>query len=92
MANARAHLLISGEVQGVFYRASANEQADRLGLNGWVRNLWSGEVEAEIEGPESLVEEFIVWCRIGPLGARVDEVKVTKKTFTGEFTTFRVVR
>ena len=57
MAMTRVHLLISGEVQGVCYRATTREEAERLGLKGWVRNLDSGQVEAEIEGPEDLVEE-----------------------------------
>jgi len=91
MAMIRVHLLISGEVQGVFYRASAREQAVNLGLKGWVRNLDTGEVEAEVEGPEGVVEDFIRWCRKGPPAASVSEVQVTRKDFQGEFRGFGIL-
>jgi acylphosphatase len=62
----RVHLYISGRVQGVFYRRNAMQEAKRLGLTGWVRNLPDRRVEAVAEGDEKLVEEFISWCRKGP--------------------------
>lgn len=71
-----AHLVISGRVQGVWYRASAREAALRFGVTGWVRNLPNGDVEAFAEGNRDDVERFIDWCRQGPPHARVDRVDV----------------
>jgi acylphosphatase len=92
MAMIHVHLLIQGEVQGVFYRGSAREEADRLGVAGWVRNLDSGDVEAEVEGPQALVEEFVRWCRRGPPAAMVTGVKVTALEHRGEFRGFGILR
>lgn len=69
-------LRIHGRVQGVFYRASARDEARALGLRGWVRNLSDGTVEALASGSEDGVERFITWCREGPTRARVDRVEV----------------
>jgi acylphosphatase len=91
-APVRASLLITGRVQGVFYRASAMEAAQRLGIVGWVRNLPDGGVEAVAEGPREAVAEFVRWCGDGPPAARVDDVRVDWSAATGEFTTFRVAR
>ena len=87
----RAQLVISGVVQGVFYRASARDEARRLGLTGEVRNLPSGEVEAIAEGPKEKIEAFIDWCRRGPPSARVENVKVLWAEARGDYRTFRVV-
>lgn len=73
------HLLITGKVQGVYYRASAREEAERLGLSGWVRNTREGHVEAVVSGPSARLEEFIAWCRQGPPGARVSGVMVSER-------------
>lgn len=70
------HLLIRGRVQGVCYRASAQEVALREGLGGWVRNRRDGTVEAVVEGPPAKVEAFVAWARVGPPAARVDAVEV----------------
>lgn len=88
----RADLIIQGRVQGVFYRFSAQEEALRLGLTGEIRNLPGGDVEAIVEGPRERVEEFIAWCRRGPPGARVEEVRVKWSPARGEFRTFRITR
>ncbi|NOZ84845.1 MAG: acylphosphatase [Deltaproteobacteria bacterium] len=72
----RVHLLIRGRVQGVWFRQSTKEQAIRLGLKGWVRNLPDGRVEAVAEGNRPELEKLIEWCRNGPPLARVDEVEV----------------
>lgn len=88
----RAELTISGRVQGVFYRASAQDEALRLGLTGEVRNAPGGEVEAVVEGERQKVEEFIAWCRRGPPAARVDQVKVRWGTASGTYQGFRVTR
>lgn len=72
----RAHVLVSGTVQGVGYRAAVWDMAQLLKLNGWVRNLRDRRVEAVFEGPRSQVEEMIRWCHQGPPAAAVREVKV----------------
>ncbi|TMA31965.1 MAG: acylphosphatase [Deltaproteobacteria bacterium] len=88
----RAELVISGRVQGVFYRASAQQEAQRLGLHGEIRNLPGGEVEAIVEGEKSRIDEFIAWCRRGPPSAEVEDVRVRWSEPRGEFRTFRVTR
>ena len=69
------HLNISGRVQGVYYRASMLQEAQRLGLTGWVMNRPDGSVEAVAEGWQVKIEELIAWCRQGPQGARVSAVE-----------------
>ncbi|MDF1566080.1 MAG: acylphosphatase [Deltaproteobacteria bacterium] len=86
----RAVLVVEGRVQGVFFRATALEVAQRIGISGWIRNLADGAVEAVVEGKQSELEEFIEWCHQGPPVARVDEVRVRWAEATGEFRTFRV--
>ena len=71
-----AHVFVSGRVQGVGYRAAAQQAARRLGLGGWVRNLPDGRVEAWIAGPRDHVERMIAWCRRGPERAWVRQVEV----------------
>lgn len=73
---AKARLLVTGRVQGVFYRQSTKEFAQSLGLAGWVRNQDDGSVAAEAIGPKPELERLIAWCRKGPPSARVDEVSV----------------
>jgi acylphosphatase len=80
----RAHLFIAGRVQGVFYRAFTSDQASELGLNGWVRNMPDGRVEAVFEGREELIEQAIIACKRGPAGARVTNVDVTWEPVAGE--------
>jgi acylphosphatase len=76
MAAARLHLVVSGRVQGVFFRQATADEARRLGLDGWVRNLPDGRVEAEAEGARASLEALLAFCRRGPPAARVDEVEV----------------
>jgi len=90
MAGARAHIIVSGRVQGVFYRAFTEETADALGLYGWVRNLPDGRVEAVFEGEKEAIEKAIVICRKGPPAARVSNIDVKWEDFKGEFTAFSV--
>ena len=90
-AKARAHVLVSGIVQGVFYRSSARDEARRNGLTGWVRNLPSGRVEAVLEGPRERVAAVISWCRQGPSGADVSDVDVEWEPYSGEFDCFSIV-
>lgn len=72
----RAHVFISGRVQGVFYRANTKEKANKIGVNGWVKNLKDGRVEAVFEGEKKDVEKMIEWCHKGSPQADVEEVKV----------------
>ena len=65
---------IKGRVQGVFFRASAKTEAERLGLTGFVRNNPDGSVHAEVEGEQKDIDEFISWCRSGPPLAKVTSV------------------
>jgi acylphosphatase len=88
----RATILVTGRVQGVFYRSSAFQEAQRLSLLGFVQNLPDGAIEAVVEGPESSVEQFIAWCRVGPPLARIDEVDVRRSPPKGEFRTFMITR
>jgi acylphosphatase len=90
MAAARVELRIIGQVQGVFYRASARAQARALGLTGYARNLDDGAVEVVAEGDEESLEQFVVWCHIGPPAARVTRVEVARAAATGEFAGFDV--
>ncbi|MBX5484425.1 MAG: acylphosphatase [Myxococcaceae bacterium] len=92
LANRRVHLRIKGRVQGVWFRQSTREEAERLGVFGWVRNLPDGDVEAVLEGPEQAVETLVRWCHTGPPGARVTGVERTDETPIGEFGSFEVRR
>jgi len=73
---ARAHVLISGRVQGVCFRACTVDEATAGGVMGWVRNTSDGRVEAVFEGEKSAVEAMIAWCRKGPPAARVNGIEV----------------
>jgi acylphosphatase len=84
----RAHVFISGRVQGVFYRASTKNMAEQLGLKGWVRNTSDGRVEALFEGDETAVKDMISWCHKGPRSAEVSDVTVDCTKFLGEFEEF----
>jgi acylphosphatase len=88
----RAHVYVSGRVQGVFFRANTRKQAQRRGLTGWVRNLTDGRVEAIFEGPEEDVREIVQRCHDGSPSARVDDVAVTWSEPTAEFDGFEVRR
>lgn len=72
---ARAHVFVSGDVQGVFFRYETRGQARARGLAGWVRNLPDGRVEAVFEGSSDAVNAMVDWCREGPPGARVTDVE-----------------
>jgi acylphosphatase len=69
-------VVVRGAVQGVGFRAACAGEAHRLGVAGWVRNREDGSVEAELQGPATAVERLIGWLRVGPAGARVEEVEV----------------
>ena len=81
---ARVHVIISGLVQGVFFRAETKYNAQRLNLSGWVKNLPDGNVEAVFQGDRSAVEEILEWCRRGPSGAIVKDVQIEWQECLGE--------
>jgi acylphosphatase len=89
MAARRVHVFVSGQVQGVFYRADCARRARDHGLSGFVRNLPDGRVEAAFEGPSEAVDGMVAWCRTGPPLAAVEFVDVVEETPQGE-TRFRV--
>ena len=87
---ARAHVVVTGRVQGVYYRYATREEAVMRGVKGWIRNLKDGRVEAVFEGEKSKVEEVIDYCHYGPPAAKVSSVVVTWEEYTGEFKGFSI--
>ncbi|WP_049971944.1 acylphosphatase [Haladaptatus cibarius] len=87
----RAHVFVSGKVQGVYYRANTRDTAQEKDIDGWVQNLSDGRVEAVFEGPESAVEEMVEWCHTGSPAADVDDVEVEYGDPEGE-DSFRIRR
>lgn len=90
MSDQRLSMLISGKVQGVYYRASLAEEANRLGVTGYARNLPDGRVEIVAEGAHEALIAIRQWCSNGPPAAVVDRVEVTEGPATGEFSSFEV--
>lgn len=86
----RAHILVSGRVQGVGYRYFVLKQAHRMELTGWVKNLHSGEVEIEVEGPRGLIESLIQDLWTGNAWATVRNVSVDWEQYTGKYDGFDV--
>jgi acylphosphatase len=87
----RARVIIEGRVQGVFFRASTRDEARKLGISGWVRNLPNGDVEGLFEGDKSNVTQMLAWCYKGPPYAVVHKVNVSYEPFVGDQTGFHVV-
>jgi len=85
------HLQISGKVQGVYFRASAKEAAEQLGLTGWVKNSANGDVESVANGSEEKLAKFVEWCTMGPPGAKVENV-VVKNIQEAAFRDFAIIR
>lgn len=83
-------MLISGKVQGVWYRATTKEKAEELGVKGWVRNTSDGKVEAVFEGDQNNIEEMIKWCKKGPDFANVIDVDVNPEKLSEEFEGFNI--
>jgi acylphosphatase len=84
----RARVIVTGKVQGVFFRALAQEQAAAAGVTGWVRNRSDGSVELILEGLKEAVQQVIDWSYVGPPAARVDNVEIFWEPATGEFSSF----
>jgi acylphosphatase len=90
MNKARAHVIITGMVQGVFFRSYTKEMARELNLTGWVKNRWDGSVEVVLEGDKSAIDKMNNWFYKGPPSARVENVEVEWEEPTSEFDTFYV--
>ncbi len=90
MEKKRVRVLIDGRVQGVCFRMETRRAAEERGLDGWVRNLPNGKVEAVFEGEDSKVRSMLQWCETGPPLARVNRVEVENETPTDEFEGFRI--
>ena len=86
----RAHLLISGRVQGVAFRYYAQDVAQSSGVKGWVRNCWDGKVEIVAEGEEGKVKKLISWCYQGPGSAIVEKINIEWEKYRGEFNSFAI--
>ncbi len=83
-------ILVHGRVTGVYFRAAAQREAKRLGITGWVRNRNDGTVEILAEGEEDAVKELIGWTHHGPSAARVEDIDVRYRSYTGEHSDFRI--
>lgn len=84
------HVIISGRVQGVWFRATTKQKAEQLGLKGWVRNTYDGCVEAVFEGEENLVKQMIDWCHRGSPLANIENVEVKNQDVTNSFDDFSI--
>ncbi len=90
MDKTRAHIVVSGHVQGVFFRANTSNKALELGLYGRVINLKDGTVDIIVEGPQKKIQNLIEWCRQGPPRAKVTHVKTEWHSPTGQFHNFSI--
>jgi acylphosphatase len=90
MGKARAHVIVMGRVQGVFFRYETRDVALRHNVAGWVKNRRDGDVEAVFEGDEDDVRIVIDWCKKGPPMARVEDVKLEWEEYGGEFQGFDI--
>lgn len=86
----RAHIFISGRVQGVFFRESTKKKAEKLQVSGWVKNLRDGRVEAVLEGEKGSVEKMVDWARKGPIWANIDALDVMWEDYQAEFKGFEI--
>ena len=91
MKRQRVHLLVSGKVQGVFFRQALKVIAKKNNVSGWVRNLIDKRVEAMLEGDSKSVNLVIEWAKIGPANSHVDDIEVSNEEFKNEFSTFEVL-
>ena len=91
MEQQRVRLLVSGKVQGVFFRQALKVVAKKNNVSGWVRNLKDKRVEVVLEGDSKSIDLVIDWARIGPANSRVDNIEVGNEEFKNEFLTFEVL-
>lgn len=91
MNNQRIRILVTGKVQGVFFRQALKVMAKKTGVFGWVKNLKDGRVEAVLEGDREKVGRLVEWAHGGPANARVEDVEIRNEEFVGEFSKFDVL-
>jgi len=84
------HVIVSGRVQGVWFRVNTKQKAEQLGVTGWVKNTHDGRVEAIFEGEESSIKEMIEWCHRGPPQAKIDNVEIDDQMPTNGFDGFSI--
>jgi len=89
--NKSVHILVTGKVQGVFFRQATKVIAIKNHVTGWVKNLESGQVEILLEGEDQNVNSIVKWCHNGPANSRVDEIKIEQYEFSGQYSGFEVL-
>lgn len=87
----RVHLLVYGRVQGVFFRHNTKKIADKLNVKGWVKNNLDNTVEITAEGMDDAIDKFLNWCKKGPIGAKVEKVKLKECKVKNEFNNFSII-
>jgi acylphosphatase len=90
MVLVRAHVFVTGRVQGVYYRSSTCDEARRTSVRGWVKNLSDGRVEAVFEGDQKDVAKMLLWCTHGPPAAEVTDLQTAWEEPTSEFDSFSI--
>ena len=85
-----AHIIIKGRVQGVAFRYHARNLAYQLGVYGWIRNLFNGDVELLVEGSKKIVEEMVEWCKEGPRQAVVEDIRIEWLPYSGKYNKFQI--
>ncbi len=85
-----AKVLISGRVQGVFFRMETKQAAERFDITGWVKNRNDGTVEALFEGQKENIDQILKWCEKGPPLSKVNHVGLTHQKYSGQFKTFKI--
>ena len=91
MSSKRIRIIVTGKVQGVFFRQALKVMAKKNDVFGWVKNLKDGRVEAVLEGDEEKVSRLVEWAHGGPANARVEDVEIHNEKFSSEFSKFDVV-
>jgi acylphosphatase len=86
----RAHIIVEGKVQGVYFRQNAQRLCNGYGVTGWVLNVDNGNVEAILEGNKKSVEDAISWFKVGPPNAHVEKIELSYDKYLGEFQDFRI--
>tara|TARA_Y100000310_G_scaffold269523_1_gene282756 strand:+ start:9328 stop:9597 length:270 start_codon:yes stop_codon:yes gene_type:complete len=84
-------IIITGKVQGVFFRDNTKKQAISLGIKGYIKNSEKGEVEAVFQGPEEKLKEIMEWCKIGPTTAEVESVNIEEIKNSKEYNSFDII-
>ena len=91
MVKQRVHILVTGKVQGVFFRQATKVIAIKNNVTGWVKNLEDTKVEILLEGDAQNVNSLVDWCHNGPANSRVDEIKIAQQDFLGQYSNFQVL-